>query len=135
MADLKWFTPKGKSVTYTEVFVKIDNWKNHRQFDEINSIIELEKMRTLTAKNPRNLNAHQIIKISSILRSAHLVLRNQDKFMFYINKYINWNQLNKFYYLDQMRKGIRNADAITHKLGLAITRATNQRIESAREER
>lgn len=30
MADLKWFTPKGKSVTYTEVFVEIDNWKNHR---------------------------------------------------------------------------------------------------------
>ena len=91
MADLKWFTLKGKFVIYTEIFVEIDNWRNHRQFDEINSIIELEKIRTSTTKNPRNFNAHRIIKISSILRSAHLVLKNQDKFMFYINKYINWD--------------------------------------------
>ena len=39
-------------------------------------MIELEKMRALIAKNPRNLGACWIIKISSILRSAHIILKD-----------------------------------------------------------
>ncbi len=34
-----------------------------------------------------------------------------------------------------MEKGIRNADTVAHKLGPASTRATNQRLEVAGEER
>ncbi len=34
-----------------------------------------------------------------------------------------------------MEKGIRNVDAVARKLGPALTRATNQRLEVAREER
>ncbi len=34
-----------------------------------------------------------------------------------------------------MEKGIRNADAVTRKLGSVSIRATNQRLEVAREER
>ncbi len=34
-----------------------------------------------------------------------------------------------------MEKGIRNADAVIHKLGPALTRAINQRLEVAREKR
>ena len=34
-----------------------------------------------------------------------------------------------------MEKGIRNADAVARKLGPASTRATNDRLEAAREER
>ena len=54
-------------------------------------MIELEKMRTSTAENPRNLGAHRIIEISLVLRSAHVVLRDLDKFVFYVNNYINWD--------------------------------------------
>lgn len=32
-----------------------------------------------------------------------------------------------------MKKGIKNADAVAHKLGPALTRATNHRLEVARE--
>ena len=34
-----------------------------------------------------------------------------------------------------MEKGIRNADVITRKLGLALTRATNNRLKVASEKR
>ncbi len=64
-----------------------------------------------------------------------MVSKDQDKFVFYVNKYINWNQFNQLYYLYWIEKGINNADAITRKLGLALTRATNQRLEVAKEER
>ena len=52
-------------------------------------MIELEKMRALTAEKPRNLVAHQIIEISLVLCSAHVVFRDQEKFLFYINNYFD----------------------------------------------
>ena len=52
-------------------------------------MIELEKMRTLIAKNPHNLSACQIIEISLILHSAHVVHRDQNKVVFYVNNYID----------------------------------------------
>ena len=30
-------------------------------------------------------------KISSVLRSAHMVPKDQDKFVFYVNNYIDWD--------------------------------------------
>ena len=60
-------------------------------------MIELEKMRTLTTENLFNLDAHQIIEISSLPRNAHLVPRDQDKFVFYVNNYIDWDQFNQLY--------------------------------------
>lgn len=52
-------------------------------------MIELEKMCDLIVENLQNLDAHQIIKISSVLHNAYVVPRDQDKFVFYINKYID----------------------------------------------
>ena len=52
-------------------------------------MVKLDKWYALTAENPRNFGAHRIIKISSILRSAHIVPKNQDKIVFYINNYID----------------------------------------------
>ena len=92
-------------------------------------------MRALTTENPRNLGAHWIIEIFLVLCSAHLVPKDQDKFVFYVNNYIDWDQFNQLYDLDWMEKGIRNADAVACKLGPASTRATNDRLEAAREER
>ena len=92
-------------------------------------------MRASIAENPRNLGAHRIIEISSVLRSAHLVPRDQDKFVFYVNNYIHWDQFNQFYDPDWIEKGIRNADTIARKLGPASTRATNNRLEVARKAR
>ncbi len=41
MADPEQFTPKSKPFTYTEALVKLYNWKNHGQVNEIYGIIEL----------------------------------------------------------------------------------------------
>ena len=63
-------------------------------------MIKFEKMYALTAKNPYNLSAHWIIKISSVLRSTYMVLKDQNKYVFYINNYIDWNQFNQLYDLN-----------------------------------
>ena len=97
VADPEKFTPKDKPVTYTGAFVELYNWKNGRQIHEIHGMIELEKMCTLTMENSHNLGAHWIIEISSILCDTHMVSRDQDKFVFYVKNYINWDQFNQLY--------------------------------------
>ena len=51
-------------------------------------MVELEKIRTSTAKHPRNLGTHYIVEISSILHSAHIVPRDSEKIVFYVNNSI-----------------------------------------------
>ena len=63
-------------------------------------MIKLEKMHASTADNPCNLGAYQIIEISLVLQSAHVVSRDQAKVMFYINNYINCDHFNQLYDLD-----------------------------------
>ncbi len=82
-------------------------------------MIEFEKMCALIAKNPYNFGAHQIIKIFLVLRSTHMVFRNQNKVVFYVNNYIDWNQFNQLYDQDRIEKYIRNTDIVAHKFGLA----------------
>ena len=89
MADPKRFIFKRKPVTFTGVFVEVYNWKNHGQVHEIYAIIELVKMHASTAENFRNFGAHRMIEISSVLRSAHVIPKDQDKFVFYVNNYID----------------------------------------------
>ncbi len=98
-------------------------------------MIEFEKVRALIMENFHNLSAHWIIEISSVLRSTHMIPRDQDKVVFFINNYIDWDQFNKLYDPNWIKKGIRNTDAVARKFGPASTRATNQRLEIAREEK
>ena len=135
VADPKRFTPKSKPVTYTRIFVELYNWRNGRQVHKIHGMIDLEKMRALTAEDPRNFGTHRIIKISSILCSTHMVLRNQDKFVFYVNNYIDLDQFNQLYGFDWMENGVQNTDAVAHKLRLASIRVSNHKLEVAKEER
>ena len=135
VADPERFTPKGKPVTYTGAFVELYNWRNGGQVHEIHGMIELEKMRASTAENPRNLGAYRIIEISLVLHSAHVVPRDQDKFVFYVNNYIDWDQFNQLYDLNVMEKGVQNVDVVARKLRPALTRASNHRLEVAREKR
>ncbi len=135
MADPERFTFKGKSITYIGAFVELYNWRNHEQVHEIYGMIQLEKMCASIAKNPHNLGVHQIIEISSVLYSAHVVPRDQDKVVFYVNNYIDWDQFNLLYDPNWIEKGIRNTDAVARKFGPDLTRATNQKLEVVREER
>ena len=54
--------------------------------------------------------------------------------VFYVNKYIDWDQFNQLYDVDWFNKGIRNEDAVAHKLGPALIKATNLRLEIAKKE-
>ena len=57
-------------------------------------------MRALIAKKPCNLGVYWIIEISLILYSTHFIPKDQDKFVFYVNNYINWDQFNQLYDLN-----------------------------------
>ena len=100
VADLERFTVKGKPITYTGPFVELYKWRNRGHVHEIYGMVELEKWHASTTENPRNLGAHCIIEVSSVLRSAHVVPRDQDKAMFYVNNYIDWDQFNQLYDAD-----------------------------------
>ena len=134
VVDLEWFTLKNKSVTYIGAFVKLYNLKNGGQIYEIHEKTELKKMRALTAKNSCNLGAYWIIEILLVVRSVHVVPKNQDKFVFYVNNYIDWDQFNQLYNLDWMKKRIRNVNAVAGKLRPASTRATNNWLKAAKKE-
>ncbi len=125
VADPERFTLKGKPITYTGALVELYKLRNRGQVYEIYGMIELEKMRASIAKNPRNLGAYWIIEISLVLHNAHIVPRDQDKVVFYVNNYIDWDQFNQLYDPDWMEKDIKNADAVARKLEPALTRATN----------
>ncbi len=133
IADPERFTDKGKPIIYIGASVELYNWRNRRQVHEIHGMVELEKMCASMAKHPRNLGAHRIVEISSILRSAHVVPRDQEKIMLYVNNYIDWDQFNQLYAPDQLEKGIQNVDAVARKLTPALTKATDLRREEARQ--
>ena len=52
-------------------------------------MVELDKWHASMAENPRNLGAHRIIEVSLVLRSAHVIPRDQDRMVFYVNNYID----------------------------------------------
>ena len=114
--------------------MELYKWKNRGQVHEIHGMVELDKWHASTAENPRNLGAHRIIEVFLVLRSAHVVPRDQDRMVFYVNNYIDWDQFNQLYDADWFNKGIRNADAVARKLGPASIKATNLRLEVAKEE-
>ena len=87
--DPEGFTLKRKPVTYIGAFVELYNWKNGGQVHKIHRMMKLEKMRVLTAENPRNFNIYRIIEILLVPRSTHVVPKDQNKFVFYINNYID----------------------------------------------
>ena len=97
-------------------------------------MVELDKWQASTAENLHNLGTHCIIEVSLVLRSAHVVLRDQDKMVFYVNNYIDWDQFNQLYDADWFNKGIRNADAVARKLGPALIKVTNLKLEVAKKE-
>ena len=59
---------------------------------------------------------------------------DQDRVVFYVINYIDWDQFNKLYDTDWFNKGIWNADTMARKLRPALIKATNLRLEVAKEE-
>ncbi len=132
ITDPEAFMDKGKPIIYIKAFVELYNWRNRGQVHEIHGIVKLEKMRASRTEHPRNLGAHYIVERSSILHSAHIILRDQERILFYVNNYINWNQFNQLYASDSLEKVIQNADAVAQKLTPALIKATNLKKKEVR---
>lgn len=60
--------------------------------------------------------------------------RDQNKFISYINNYINKDQFNKLYNSNWIKKVIQNVDAITYKLRPALIKVTNQKLNIVKKE-
>ncbi len=132
VADPEWFIDKDRPIIYIGIFVELYNWKNHRQVHKIHGMVELEKMCVSMAKLLRNFGAHFIVEISLILHSAHIVFRDQEKIVFYVNNYIDWDQFNQLYVPDWPEKNVQNVDKVVQKLTSASTKATDLRKKEAR---
>ena len=42
-------------------------------------------------ENSRNLSAYYIIEVLLVLRNVHIISRNQNKIVFYIHNYIDYD--------------------------------------------
>ena len=134
VVDPERFTAKGKPIIYTGAFVELYKWKNRGQVHKIYGMVELDKWHASMAENLRNFGTHCIIQVFLVLRSVYVVPKDQDKMVFYINNYIDWDQFNQLYDANWFNKGIRNADAVACKFRPASIKATNLRLEVAKEE-
>lgn len=103
------------------------------QVHKIYKMIELNEIHTLTAKNSRSFDDHHIINISIVLYKTHVIPRNYDKFVFYVNNCTDWDELNQLYDPDWMTKDVGNTNTIARKLGPALRKVTNQKLEVVRE--
>lgn len=86
-------------------------------------------MYTLTSENAHNLGVYRIIEISLVLCNAYIIPKDHDKFMFYVNNYLNQDQFKQLDDPNQIDKVIKNIDVVTHKLRSALTRVTNYRLK------
>lgn len=62
-----------------------------------------------------------------------MVLKDENKVMFYVNNYIYWDQFNQLYNLDWLEKDIQNANIIAYKLRLSSAKISSLRLEVDRE--
>ena len=104
--DPEQFTDKSKPITYIRAFIKLYNWRNNEQVHKMREMVKFEKMHAYIAKLPRNLSSYHIIKISSILHNAHIIAKGQERIVFYVNNYMNWDQFYQLYALDWLEKGV-----------------------------
>lgn len=97
MADSEWFILKRKPIIYIRAFIELYNKKNSGPLYEIQKMVRFKKIYALTTKNSYNLGNYWMVEISHILHIAYIVLENYNKFVFYVNKYIDCDQLSQLY--------------------------------------
>ena len=119
VADPQRLDRKEKPMMYTGGFVKIYNWRSRELVYKTHQIVELEKYLISKAEKPLNLGGQQFYKISEVLQSAHVMLRDTKGNTLYLNNYINWDQFNQLYNPEWQTKGTQSANAIVQKLMLA----------------
>ena len=74
---------------YTKAFLEIYNWYFRGLVYKTYGIVKLEYYLISKVENPLNLSSQQFYKIFEVLQSAHIVLRDIEDNIFYLNNYIN----------------------------------------------
>lgn len=75
------------------------------------------------------------MEILLVLPIGHIISKSQDKYMFYINNYFDWDLVKKLYDYDWIEKDIKNVDIVFYKLELVLIKITNHKLEVANKKR
>jgi hypothetical protein len=87
---------------YFEVLLNLMRSRNKNISNEIFDMIELQSSSKKIFKNSRRFETKRFYDMSSILRNAHVISNERNKY--YVNNYIDWNTYNIVYDNDFMRK-------------------------------
>ncbi len=74
---------------YTGAFVEIYNWRFRGLVHKLHEIVKLEKYPISRTENPLNLGSQRFYIISEVLQRPHVVLKDTEGNIFYLNNYIN----------------------------------------------
>lgn len=77
--------------------------------------------------NPLNLSSQQVYNIFEVLQSAHVVKKDTEGYISYLNNYIDWNQFNQLYDPKYQVKEIRSANVIVRNLMPVSRKVIKQR--------
>ena len=98
---------------YTLALVKLLQWRQHEIVDPIHGMVEFEPLPTFVAKNQRLLTGKRIFSLAHIIRGAYVVPATAAPIQYwFVNNYIDWDQLNTLYDEDFEVKRTRAADKL-----------------------
>ena len=95
------------------VFMEISKYRHDGQVQECHGVVEVERARPSTARNPRTLGKRRFYSLANIERSAHVVPASvKGKELYYINSFVHFDQYNSIYDTDFINKSYRAAKEI-----------------------
>ena len=108
---------RGKCMKYPGIFLEMLKWRNSGDPFRSHGMLEVEIQQASKSVHPRKLVGQRIYDISTVIRSAHLVPKDLNQTIFYVNNFIDWDQYNTIYEEDFLSNGIRTADSLARTLG------------------
>ena len=77
-------------------------------------MVEVEDWPVVHSKNRRDIGHQCFFNMSTILRSAHIILTGNVG-VYYINNYVDWDQYNTIFDPEFLKHGIYDADKIARQ--------------------
>lgn len=93
-----------KSSVYTEILIKHLRKRHQELSHEIYDMIEMKNWSINLIRNSWKLKTHRFYWLTNVIRSAHVMLMNENMSIYYVNNYIDWNQYNTLYDKDFLKK-------------------------------
>lgn len=108
--DLERRDYKERPTRLKGVFMEIFNYRHNGQVQECHGMVEVERARPSTARNPRTLEKRRFYSLANIERSAHVIPATvKGKDFYLINSHIDWDQYNNLYDPKFLTKSYREA--------------------------